>query len=73
MSVKIHLTGYRTAQLQIYNWLIYTHIIIQKILEKKIYNVILKIRFHGSINYFFIVFFSKALLGTPLVIYRVSQ
>ena len=67
MSVKIHLTGYRTAQLQIYNWLIYTHIIIQKILEKKIYNVILKIRFHGSINYFFIVFFFPKLYWVLLL------
>ena len=35
MSSKIQFTGYRTAQLQIYNWLMYTHIIIQTILEKK--------------------------------------
>ena len=34
MSIKIHFTGYRNAHLQIYNWLMYTHIIIQKILEK---------------------------------------
>ena len=26
MSVKIHFTGYRTAHLQIYNWLMYTYI-----------------------------------------------
>ena len=34
MSVKIHFTGYRAAHLQIYNWLMYTHTIIQKVLEK---------------------------------------
>ena len=50
ISIKIHFTGYRAAHLQIYNWLIYTHIIIQKILEKTKINVILKRRFHGSIR-----------------------
>ena len=35
MSIKIHFKGYRTAHLQIYKWLMYTHNIIQKILEKK--------------------------------------
>ena len=34
MSIKIHFKGYRTAHLQIYKWLMYTHNIIQKILEK---------------------------------------
>ena len=34
MSIKIHFTGYRTAHLQVYNWLMRTHII-QKILEKQ--------------------------------------
>ena len=59
MSVKIHFKGFRTAHLQMYKWLMYTHNIIQKILEKKKnketktkqnknkYNVILKKRFHG--------------------------
>ena len=53
MSSKIQFTGYRTAHLQIYNWLMYTHIIIQTILEKKNkskYIIILKIRFHVSIR-----------------------
>ena len=35
MSVKIHFKGFRTAHLQMYKWLMYTHNIIQKILEKK--------------------------------------
>ena len=35
MSIKIHFKVYRTAHLQIYKWLMYTHNIIQKILEKK--------------------------------------
>ena len=34
MSIKIHFKGFRTAHLQIYKWLMYTHNIIQKILEK---------------------------------------
>ena len=34
MSIKIHFKGYRTAHLQIYKWLMYTHNIIRKILEK---------------------------------------
>ena len=50
ISIKIHFTGYRTALLQIYNWLMYAHIIIQKILEKTKINVILKRRCHGSIR-----------------------
>ena len=53
MSIKIHFTGYRTAHLEIHKWLMYTHIIIQKILEEKkqtSYNGMLKIRFHGSIR-----------------------
>ena len=59
MLIKTHLKGYRTAHLQIYKWLMYTHNIIQKILEKtnkqtnkqkqnkNKYNAILKKRFHG--------------------------
>ena len=59
MSIKIHFKGFRTAHLHIYKWLMYTHNIIQKVLEKKKtnkqtnkqkqnkYNVILKKRFHG--------------------------
>ena len=57
MSIKIHFKGFRTAHLQIYKWLMYTHNIIQKILGKKQtnkqkqnknkYNAILKKRFHG--------------------------
>ena len=35
MSIKIHFKGCRSAHLQIYKWLRYTHNIIQKILEKK--------------------------------------
>ena len=34
VSIKIRFTGYRTAHLQVYNWLMFTHII-QKILEKQ--------------------------------------
>ena len=34
-QLKYIFTGYRTAHLQIYNWLMYTHILIQKILEGK--------------------------------------
>ena len=33
-DAKIMLKGFRTAHLQIYKWLMYTHNIIQKILEK---------------------------------------
>ena len=34
MSVKIHFKGLRTAHLQMYKWPMYTHNIIQKILDK---------------------------------------
>ena len=52
MPIKIHFTGYRSAHLQIHNCLMYTHITIQKILEKtkNKYNVILKIRFHRPVR-----------------------
>jgi len=51
MSIKIHFTGYRTAHLQIQLANVHTYYNPNYTRKNKSkYNVILKIRFHGSIR-----------------------